>query len=252
MSMQNYSTKQVNVLIAIQARSNSTRFPGKIFELIGKKTVLQHVIDAAASAKFYIEQRSKKSNARCEIAVLHPEGDSNIVSGYKQSATLIAGDEHDVLSRFIKAKDLLKFDYVVRLTSDCPMVLDYIISKHINTAIYNNLDYVSNVQEECRQIADGFDVEIMSAKALDWLNENATTKEEREHVSIAIRTKSPTCLDVGYISSRVDSSKIKMSLDTPEDLERIRAYYHEREFKIGIAKKKFNIYGPHKTRIYEI
>ncbi len=237
--------EEKRVLIAIQARSTSSRFPGKIFELIGQKTVLQHVIDQAKSAKFHVERSSRQIYIKCEIAVLHPANDRTIINSYKQTgAHLISGDEENVLSRYIEAAKLIKPDFIVRLTSDCPLILDFVISKHINVAVLNELDYVSNVEEQCRTIADGFDCEIMSRKALEWLEENAQTPEYQEHVTLALRRERPKSLKFGFIPSKLDTSHLKISLDTAEDLERIRRYYHDREYKLSVAKKLFgkNVY----------
>lgn len=233
------------VLIAIQARSNSSRFPGKIFEEIGRKMVLSHVIDAAKSAKIYVERAGK---VHCDVAILHPEGDTKIIEKFKNSGVLlISGPEHDVLTRYVSAQRLTLADYVVRLTSDCPLVFDFIISKHINVAVYNKLDYVSNVEESCRQIADGFDCEIMSANAIEWLAENAKTAEEREHVTLALRTRDSRALSQGFVSSKMDTSDMKLSLDTKEDLDRIRSFYHRREHKMDNAILRFG-----RKRVYEL
>lgn len=226
------------VLIAIQARSNSTRFPQKIFEKIGKKMVIQHVIDAAISAKRYAEYAQKP--VLCEVAILHPENDDQIKTLCKgMGAKLIGGDELNVLSRYVKAQRETNADYVVRLTSDCPLMLDFIISKHINVAKFNNLDYVSNVESGCRQVADGFDCEIMSARALEWLHNYAHTDYEKEHVTVAIRERKPSELRQGFVSSKIDSSNLKLSLDTRDDLDSIRKYYHAKEEKLDMAFKIF-------------
>lgn len=220
------------VLIAIQARSNSTRFPGKIYEEIGNKMVLTHVIDAAKKAKKYCERGGK---IFCEIAVLYPDGDTRILDTFKSAGVLmIAGSEQDVLSRYLTAQRYTAADYVVRLTSDCPLIFPFIISKHINVAVYNRIDYVSNVDERCRMFADGLDCEVTSANALTWLSENAKTPEEREHVTIAIRSKGSP-LSKAFISSQLDTSGMKLSIDTKEDLDRVRSFYHGREYKMDSA-----------------
>jgi spore coat polysaccharide biosynthesis protein SpsF len=221
------------VLIAIQARSASTRFPGKIYEEIGSKMVLTHVIDAAKKAKKYCERSGKMV---CEIAVLYPDGDQRILDTFKSAGVLmIAGPEHDVLARYLAAQRYTAADYVVRLTSDCPLVFPFIISKHINVAVYNRMDYVSNVDEECRMFADGLDCEAISANAIAWLSENAKTPEEREHVTLAIRKKNSQTLSKAFISSQLDTSAMKLSIDTQEDLDRVRLFYHGREFKMDSA-----------------
>lgn len=247
MSMSDYQKDVVSVLIAIQARSNSTRFPQKIYQMIGKKMCLQHVIDQAKSSKLYVERSSHKKSIRCEVIVLHPENDTQLITSYKTYCNLLGGDEHDVLSRFIKAYDLYEPDYVVRLTSDCPLILDFIISKHINTAIMNDLDYVSNVEESCRTSFDGTDCEIISSKAIEWLRKNAITKEDKEHVTLALRREKPNGISQGFISFKLDSSNLKLSLDTEEDLQRIREYYHRREEKLSNALRIFG-----KRAIFEL
>jgi len=235
----------VNVLIVIQARSNSTRFPKKIYQLLGDKMVLQHVVDQALSSKLYVE-RSAQKKIYCSVAVAHPENDEQLKTTFKKcGAFLVGGSEQDVLSRYISAAEQFKADYVVRLTSDCPLVLDFMISKHVHTAVYNELDYVSNVDEDVRLIFDGMDVEIMSKKAIEFLKDNARTDFDKEHVTTMLRRDRPKSLRFGFVSSRFDSSKMKLSLDTPEDLENIRAYFHEKEVKIKLAQKRYgkNVYN---------
>lgn len=230
----------INVLIAIQARSNSTRFPRKIYEHIGRKRVLDHVIDRAKSAAQHVTRFPTNRDLKAHVAILHPETDHELVKTFLSSdCHFIGGPEHDVLARYIKAQEITQADYIVRLTSDCPLLLDFVIVKHINSATFKSLDYVSNVEESCRSAADGFDCEVMSAKAIAWLKENAIDPEDREHVTSMIRRVRPKELAQGFVSFKYDSSSEKMSLDTPEDLERIKRYYHQREHKLAHAERLF-------------
>jgi spore coat polysaccharide biosynthesis protein SpsF len=230
----------INVLIAIQARSNSTRFPKKIYEHIDDKRILDHVIDRAKSTAFHITKYTSKLKIECQVAVLHPDGDDNLVKTFRGAgAILIAGSEEDVLSRYVHAQKITDSDYIVRLTSDCPLILDFIIAKHIHVACFNQYDYVSNVEPQCRMIADGFDCEVLSRRAILWLKENAKTKEDKEHVTTAIRRERPSSLSQAFISMKMDTADLKMSVDTQEDLDRIRQYYHKRSGKMDIAKALF-------------
>lgn len=237
----------IDVLIAIQARSNSTRFPGKIYELVGDRMVLDHVIDRAKSTAAHLNQYTSKAKLHCQVAVLHPENDKRLVETFRASGVLlVGGSESDVLSRYLKAQEITGVDYVARLTSDCPLTLDYMIGKHIHTAVFNDLDYVSNVDEQCRFVADGFDCEVISRRALKWLEANATSDFDREHVTTKIRRERPPGLKQALISSKLDTSRMKMSVDTQEDLDRIREYYHEREHKMNTARRIFG------KRVYEL
>lgn len=237
----------IEVLIAIQARSNSTRFPKKIYEHVGDKRVLDHVIEQAKSVCRHFDRDVKKIKVKCQVAVLHPENDDELVKTFRSSgAIMIGGDEHDVLSRFVQAQRMTDADFVVRVTSDCPLIFDYVISKHITMAIFKQHDYVSNVEESCRFIADGFDCEIMSRRAVKWLEDNVSSDDDKEHVTTAIRRVRPRELSQGFISSKLDTSRMKMSVDTVEDLERIREYHHEREHKMNKARLIFG------SAVYEL
>lgn len=239
-------TKPLEVLIAIQARSNSTRLPKKIYETIGDRRVLDHVIDRAKSTAAHITKYTSKMKINCNVAVLHPDTDDELVKAFRGSgAILIAGSEQDVLSRYVHAQRLTDADYVVRLTSDCPLILDFVIAKHIHVAAFNQYDYVSNVEESCRLIADGFDCEVLSRKALEWLDLNAKSPEAREHVTQVLRKIRPPNLSQAFISMKMDTSDMKMSVDTPDDLSRMRDYYHKRLSKMDVARAMFgngNVY----------
>ena len=239
--------KPIEILIAIQARSNSSRFPKKIYEHIGDRRVLDHVISMSNSTAAHIHKYSRVVRMNCRVAVLHPETDNELVRSFRSSnAIFIAGSEEDVLSRYIAAQRMTDADYVVRLTSDCPLILDYVIAKHINVAVINQHDYVSNIEESCRFVADGFDCEVISRKALDWLSRNARDAEDREHVTTAIRRHRPPTLSQAFIASKLDTSRMKMSVDTKEDLDRMREYYHEREHKMTVARRLFG------SAVYEL
>jgi spore coat polysaccharide biosynthesis protein SpsF len=229
-----------NVLIAIQARSNSTRFPKKIYENIGDLRVLDHVIDKANSAADHVNRFTTKMKIRCQVAVLHPVDDWELVKTFRSSrAMLIGGPEDDVLTRYVLAQEQTNADYVVRLTSDCPLILDFIIAKHIHVAAFNQYDYVSNVEESCRTIADGFDCEVISKNGLAWLDQFSDSAEDREHVTTLIRRLRPDHLKQAFVAFKLDSSHMKMSVDTKEDIERIRAYYHDLQHKNEIAEHMF-------------
>jgi spore coat polysaccharide biosynthesis protein SpsF len=213
------------VIIGIQARSSSTRFPKKIYQNICGKRVLDWVVDAAKSSANHAMKYSGSFPLRCQVAILHPEDDTELVNAFRGAGCLmIGGSEHNVLDRYLKAQAFNNADYVVRLTSDCPLILDYMITKHINTAIKNGYDYVCNVDETGRTVADGLDCEIMSRKMINWLTQNAVSDSDKEHVTTAIRRLKPSGFRRGMIMTKFDTSDMKLSLDTPEDLDRIRSY----------------------------
>jgi glutamate-1-semialdehyde 2,1-aminomutase len=230
-----------NICIGIQARSTSTRFPGKVLERIGYKTVLERVVDSANSSSRYINRGTMKSALSTSVYVLTPHGDKVAEFCKAKRINCMEGDEFDVLSRYKKMADLFDCAYVVRLTADCPFVPAAYISKTINTAVKNNMDYCSNVDPRFRTSPDGFDVEVISRRAIQWLDTNATEKSDREHVTTKIRTRDkPSLFSVGVVLGHIDLSGIKLSIDTEDDLRRGIDHFETLDKKISVARE---VYG---------
>lgn len=229
----------LSVLIAIQARSTSTRLPKKCFEPIGTKRLLDHVIENCERAAKYSNKYTYKKNYTVSLALLIPEKDP-IRRGFGSQIDIIEGPEFDVLKRFELAQEQLKPDYICRITGDCPLIPPYVISKHISLAVMGEYDYVSNVDEECRLSLDGIDCEVMSKRMLAWLVENSHFSDEKEHVTIRARTHPPEWAKRGFTASFFDQSSIKLSVDTKEDLENVRREYQRVGEKLKIAE---SIYG---------
>jgi spore coat polysaccharide biosynthesis protein SpsF len=91
------------------------------------------------------------------------------------------GSENDVLDRFYQAVKNENADYIVRLTSDCPLIDAVLIDKVIQYAVENNLDYCSNVLHPT--YPDGQDVEVFKFSALEKAWKNAVLTSDREHVT---------------------------------------------------------------------
>ncbi len=137
--------KDTRVSIGIQARSTSTRMPGKISRPIGSRTVLERVIDAAESCASYVNRYSFSNRIHCGVFILVPKGDPVLEHLHSHRDKVIEGDEDDVLSRYMAMAEDTNADFIVRITADCPVIPHFVIFKGVNVAVKNGLDYVSNV-----------------------------------------------------------------------------------------------------------
>jgi glutamate-1-semialdehyde 2,1-aminomutase len=226
--------KSIRVLIAIQARSTSKRFPEKSMAMIGQKTMTEMVLGNVEEAIGYIE-RNDRDPVDCQVALLIPTGDK--LKKYAAGrCAVIEGSEDDVLSRFQKAFVVYRPDYVCRITGDCPLLPDFVISKHIRSALFGRLDYCTNADPSYRTSVDGWDCEVMSRRMMEWLFANVQTAYDREHVTTLVRSATPEWANVGYIIEHLDLSHMKLSVDTPEDLERVREQHDMVERKLAGAK----------------
>lgn len=232
--------EQLNVCIGIQARSTSERLPNKAFEKIGDKTMLEHVVDACRDSALYVNRGSHRTGIRVDVAIVTPTGDP-IVEEFKRRIRVIEGDEQNVLSRYATLAQVMRADWIVRVTGDCPLIPHFLITKHINTAIMNRYDYVANVDPAVRTAVDGYDCEAFSRRMLDHVSAQATDPYDLEHVTPMMRREPPNwatrgCI-VGYLPMMGWSpqSGWKISVDTHEDLARVREMHEMMEQTLRAA-----------------
>lgn len=225
------------ILIGIQARTDSTRLPGKCNLEIAGKTILEHVVEACEHAAAFFNRNHSRYNATVKTAILVP-GKDPITERYGKQFPIWPFpefNEGDVLSRYVFARQDTKADFVVRITADCIFTAPYLISRCVKAAIYDGHDYVSNVLT--RTFREGMDVEVLSPRLLEWLDKNAKGKD-REHVTSLIKEQwdaeiFPRTFKVHHITNDTDDSHLKTSIDTMEDYNAAVA-----EFDSRISKKR--------------
>jgi glutamate-1-semialdehyde 2,1-aminomutase len=138
------------------------------------------------------------------------------------------GPERNVLLRFCLAATLSGADVVVRVTGDCPLFSPVAASEVIKRYVNDDQSrrFWSN-DTTCSGWPDGTDVEVFP---LGLLNEahlhRDTTERDREHVTSWMRrTLGPS---VGIHTRQEDHlSKLKLSIDTPDDLARVQKFYED-------------------------
>jgi len=164
----------------IQARMSSTRLPKKVMLKIGEKPVLWYVYNRV--------KLSKKVN-EIIIATSSDKSDDPIEKFCREeNIKFFRGSLEDVLDRFYYAAKRFNFEYILRITADCPLIdreiMDKGIDLHFASSNPENT-YTSNTLEYT--FPDGLDIEIFSFKLLEEAWKNAKLKSEREHVTPYIR-----------------------------------------------------------------
>lgn len=163
----------MKIIAITQARIGSTRFPEKILKKIGSKTILDIHLNRVLKSKRI---------SKLIVATTFEKGVSQILDIAKNNnVAYYQGDTNNVLDRYYQAASKENPDFVVRLTSDCPLIDAKLIDEVIDYAVKNDLDYCSNCLIE--NYPDGQDIEIFKFSALKktWLK--ATLPSEKEHVS---------------------------------------------------------------------
>lgn len=206
---------EVKTVVVTQVRMGSTRLPGKVLLEVNKTPLL----------KIHLDRLSESKNADKIIVATTSNSDDDIIEklasgwGYE----VFRGSENDVLDRFYQAVKYLNPEWVVRVTSDSPLIDPLLIDKVIGITKANLKDYGSNVLDET--FPDGQDVEVFKFTALEMAWKDAKKDSEREHVTPFIRNNSD--LNGGNIYSAIsvkndiDFSKIRITVDEKRDFELI-------------------------------
>ena len=170
----------MNVVAVTQARVGSSRLPAKILKKVNRETLLEIHL-----------KRILKANkiGQLIVATTHEEGVQDILDICNQvDVGWFQGDLNNVLDRFYQAVKNQKPDYVIRLTSDCPLIDPKLIDQVVEYTINENLDYCSNGLEEA--YPDGQDIEVFKFSALEKAWKEATLNSEKEHVTPYIHKNS--------------------------------------------------------------
>lgn len=207
--------------IIIQARSGSKRFPKKIFQIIGDKTVLEHVVLRVKKTKFkkkIIIATTKKKNDKIikEIAK-------------KNKCEFFFGNDTNVLKRFFSAAKKFKIKNIMRICADSPFIDPSILERVLKKYRKDRFDLVSNTRP--RTFPKGMSVEIFSFDALKRAYNIAKTKSEKEHVT-KVMYENKRIFNVKSFKSKYMISKYKFVLDYPKELTYLRKIYD------NLVKKK--------------
>ena len=203
--------------VVTQARSTSTRLPGKVLIEVGGRTLLDHHLDRLAASGLDVYVATTTNDADDPIAAI----------AEARGLGLHRGSEDDVLGRFAGLVREHALDTVVRVTSDCPLIDGALVRDAVESYLRDAdpWTYLSNGLH--RTFPRGFDLEVFSAEALLDADRDATEPAEREHVTPYLYTNGSGRMTLRDLTRRSDASAYRVTLDTPDDLALIRVLIEE-------------------------
>jgi spore coat polysaccharide biosynthesis protein SpsF len=210
------------ILAILQARTSSSRLPGKVLlPLAGAPMIVRQI------------ERVRRSRRLDKLVLATSDDPSDDELARTVSAAGVdvhRGPLDDVLARFTGA--LAAFgpaDHVVRLTGDCPLADPIVIDATIETVTGADADYGSNTPPDSpfpngRSFPKGLDVECMKAAALTAAAARAASAEEHEHVTWALHRR-PDLYRQAFLSQAADEGEVRWTVDYPDDYAFVAAVY---------------------------
>lgn len=207
---------RIKILAITQARIGSTRFPEKILKEISGETILEIHLKRILRSRLITKLKVATTT--------EPDAEKIVFICKRLGIEAYRGSVNNVLERFYETAYPEKPDWVVRLTSDCPLIDADEIDKVIEKAISSDLDYVSNVLRPT--FPDGLDTEVFKFAVLARAMNEAHHASELEHVTSYIWKNSTynggSFFRSDCIVSEIDYSGFRLTVDTFEDFQVIK------------------------------
>lgn len=206
--------EEVQILAILQARTSSTRLPGKVLMEINGMPVIGRQIHRI--------MRSRKIS-KLVLATSTDISDDALVDFVSNlGLTVFRGSLNNVFSRFEEIIRKQDFEVIVRLTGDCPLVMPEIIDQAIEAYLNQNVDYLSNAL--LPTYPDGLDVEVFSKNAFLKLAKYELNSLELEHVTLGFINRYSD-FSLHNLTSKENLAELRWTLDYVEDLTYIRKVY---------------------------
>ncbi|MCO1603807.1 cytidylyltransferase domain-containing protein [Desulfosporosinus nitroreducens] len=220
----------MNINAIVATRMTSSRLPGKVLMDLAGKPALVRLIE-----------RLKRSNYISQIIIAtttNHTDDVVVETAQSQGVLSYRGSEEDVLLRTVEAAEANDTDFIVQITSDCPLIDSQTIDRVIERMLeHPYLDYVGN--QLVRTFPLGFSVEVFRTKDLRQVEQTINDPVVREHVSLYFYEQPER-----YYLSNVEAShflhhpEYRLTLDTEEDYHLIKTIYET----LHPVKPSFDLY----------
>jgi spore coat polysaccharide biosynthesis protein SpsF (cytidylyltransferase family) len=208
------------LIVIIQARSNSKRFNNKVLYKIYNKPIIWHVVSKI---------KKSKNVKKIIIATSKNKTDDKLIKYLtKIKINYYRGSLTNVAKRLCDAAEKNKAKFFMRISADSPLIDPVIIDKAIK--IFNSqkkkYDIITNVFP--RSYPKGQSVEIIKTSKLRYFL-SKFNKEQKEHVTKYFYKNYKNFMIKNFMSVE-NKAKIKLAIDTKNDLKLILKKFKEKKF----------------------
>ena len=202
------------MLILIQSRLNSARFPGK---------ALHKINDVPLILRVYKQIKKSKYRNKIIVALSNAQSDNRLAFFLKEKKiNFFRGSLNNVAKRLFDTSIQHKSKFFMRINGDSPLIkpsiIDRAIELHKNSKKY---DIITNVMP--RSYPKGQSVEIISTEILNKYIKSFN-KFDKEHVTTFFYKKKNLFL-IKNFKSKLLRSKINQCIDYPSDIKRLNKYF---------------------------
>lgn len=203
----------------VQARTGSSRLPGKVLLPLAGRPMLSWVLERL--------RRVDGLDAVVVATSTEPEDDAIGAWCAQEDQGCFRGPLEDVAARLLAAGRAHGFDAIVRISGDSPLIDQRIIALGVQRFRESDSDVTSNVHPR-RTCPFGESVEVIDLPALERARTLMTEPGDREHVTPALY-RHPEEFAIESFDLGEDLSGPSLIVDRPEDAELVEAILERME-----------------------
>src|SRR5262249_8649089 len=149
----------MRIVVVVQARTASTRLPGKVLLPLAHRPLLYRMLERVLAAQ--------TPSDVVVATTINGEDDAIVDVAEAAGVAWVRGHPTDLLDRHYAAAVECRADIVVKIPSDCPLIDPGVIDRVIGhyKAHAGRVDFVSNLHPAT--YPDGNDVEVMPLGVLE-------------------------------------------------------------------------------------
>ena len=202
------------ILAVLQARTASTRMPGKVMAPICGEPMIWRQLERI---------RTARSISKVVVATtVDPSDDGLAAFLLGRGCSVHRGEFKNVLGRFSACAEAWDASHVVRLSADCPLIDPQLIDAAVGLALKAGADYVGNLEQ--RTYPQGLEVEVATALALAAADREAWEQRDRSDPTLFIRER-PDRFSHSCLTQARDLSAMHWNVERPEDFAFVRAAF---------------------------
>jgi spore coat polysaccharide biosynthesis protein SpsF len=217
----------MKAIAIIQARSTSTRFPGKVLAELYKDVTVLDVLIARLRLCANLDEITFKCTNNKGVIIAIPNNDCDLYERcYENEIPYFKGSKNNVMERVLNCAEEYGADIIVDITADCPFVDTYHVDALISMVKEGYYDYASNIDP--RTWPDGFDVQVYKTKLLRKIYEY---NPNAPHCGWQILNNKQMLLmnNIRFFNlhapQQLTFPEMRLTLDTKEDLAVLREVY---------------------------
>ena len=195
-------------IVCVAVRMHSTRLPKKAMLPVAGQAAIEFLLDRLV--------RAGEPEAVVVCTSRSPDDAVLVEVAKRKGLPYVAGDEDDVMSRFLEAAERFGADNVVRVTGDDILVDPLCLDEAVRCHQEMNADYTSN-----KGLPSGTECEVITTRALQLAHRLAVDARHTEYMTWYLTDPRVFRLTRVPVAEEL-RRPYRLTIDTHEDLEVVR------------------------------